>query len=91
MNPTQKPVPVVLTDLDGTLLEPHGRLLPEVLEFLAALKDAGVVVCPVTSKTPAELARILNHWGLRLPAGFENGAGIRLEDGQLDLQPSAVP
>lgn len=91
MNQVPKPVPVVLTDLDGTLLEPDGQLLPEVLEFLAALRDAGVVVCPVTSKTPAEIAYLLRRWGLALPAGFENGAGIRLEDGQLELQPNAVP
>lgn len=91
MNQAQKPAPLVLTDLDGTLLEPDGQLLPEVREFLAALQDAGVVVCPVTSKTAAELARLMEHLGLRLPAGFENGAGIRLEDGQLELQPAAVP
>ncbi len=87
----QKPVPVVLSDVDGTLLEPDGQPLPEVLQFLAVLRNAGVVVCPVTSKTPAELARIMNHLGLSAPAGFENGAGIRLQDGQWELQPTAVP
>lgn len=91
MNQAHKPVPVVLTDLDGTLLEPDGQLLPEALAFFTVLRDAGVVVCPVTSKTPAELDRIMNHFGLSAPAGFENGAGIRLEDGHLELEPNAVP
>ncbi|GBC79406.1 Glucosyl-3-phosphoglycerate/mannosyl-3-phosphoglycerate phosphatase [bacterium HR09] len=87
----QNPTPVVLTDLDGTLLEPDGQILPEVLDFLLTLKEAGVTVCPVTSKTPAELAYLLDRWGLALAAGFENGAGVRLANGQLELQPKAVP
>lgn len=91
MTQAQKPVALVLTDLDGTLLEPDGQLLPEVQEFLVVLRRAGVVVCPVTSKTPAELARLMDHLGIRWPAGFENGAGILLESGELELQPTAVP
>lgn len=82
---------VVLTDLDGTLLEPDGAVIPEAIGALQALAAAGVPVCPVTSKTAAELASIMAHLGLTTPAGFENGAGVRHPDGRIELLASAVP
>jgi mannosyl-3-phosphoglycerate phosphatase len=82
---------VVLTDLDGTLLEPDGKVVPEAIRALQALASAGVPVCTVTSKTAAELAPIMAHLGLATPAGFENGAGVRRFDGDLELAAAAVP
>jgi mannosyl-3-phosphoglycerate phosphatase len=84
-------VRAVLTDLDGTLLEPDGTLATEAVAALAALAGAGVPVCPITSKTAAELAPIMARLGLTTPAGFENGAGIRRADGLTELLPAAVP
>jgi mannosyl-3-phosphoglycerate phosphatase len=84
-------VRAVLTDLDGTLLEPDGSVCDEVLTVLTELREARVPVCPLTSKTAAELASIMGMLDLATPAGFENGAGVLLSDGTLELQPSAVP
>ena len=84
-------VAAILTDLDGTLLEPDGSLRDEARRAVAALGRMGVPICPVTSKTPAELGVILADLGTRSPAGFENGAGVRLADGALELLPAAVP
>ncbi len=81
----------ILTDLDGTLLEPGGAALPEAVAAVARLRAAGVPVCPVTSKTPAELASILPAIGLDGPAGFENGAGVLRCDGRATSHPAAVP
>jgi mannosyl-3-phosphoglycerate phosphatase len=84
-------VRVIFTDLDGTLLELNGTICQEALDALAQLSQIGVPVCPLTSKTAAELASIMDMLGLATPAGFENGAGVLLSDGTLELQPSAVP
>lgn len=80
----------VLTDLDGTLLEPDGTVHPEVCGALRRLAVLGVAVCPVSSKTPSELEALLGELELRAPSGFENGAGIRHSDGRLELDPGAV-
>ncbi len=84
-------VRTVLTDLDGTLLEPTGNVRPEALAVISRLRDAGVPICAVTSKTPAELEAILPALGLDGPAGFENGAGVLGRDGRATDHPAAVP
>jgi len=81
----------VLTDLDGTLLEPDGAVLPEARAAVQALAAAGIPVCPVTSKTASELAPIMARLGLAAPAGIENGAGVRHADGHVELLAAAVP
>lgn len=81
----------VLTDLDGTLLEPDASVSREAVAALAALAAAAVPVCPVTSKTPTELGPIMTLLRLRTPAGFENGAGVLHADGRTELTPNAVP
>lgn len=84
-------VRAVLTDLDGTLLEPDGRLGAEARAALDELAGAGVPVLPVTSKTAAEVAWLLSRLGLAGPAGFENGAGVLGRDGVTRLSLAAVP
>jgi len=81
----------VLTDLDGTLLEPDGSLAPEAADALAALAEASVPVCPITSKTAAELGPIMARLRLAGPAGFENGGGVRQRDGRMEILEGAVP
>lgn len=81
----------VLTDLDGTLLEPDGSVLPEALAALRRLATAGVPVCPVTSKTAAEVEYLARTLGISSPAGVENGAAIRRPDGGVQLSAAAVP
>lgn len=82
---------LVLTDLDGTLLEPDGSVTADALAALGTLRQAGVPVCPVTSKTAAELGLLSPRLGLADPAGFENGAGIWWPGGRTELQPAAIP
>ncbi len=80
----------MLTDLDGTLLEPDASITPEARAALRALAAAAVPVCPATSKTAAELTAIMTRLGLSAPAVFENGAGVLHPDGSSDLVPAAV-
>ncbi len=81
----------VLTDLDGTLLEPDGSVRPEPLAMLARLRAAGVRVFAVTSKTAAEIAELRGLLGLDTPAGFENGAGVIFANGTVEVLDEAVP
>jgi mannosyl-3-phosphoglycerate phosphatase family protein len=81
----------VLTDLDGTLLEPDGSLCPEGAEALRALRARGVAVLPVTSKTAAEVRQLLDRFDLPGPGGFENGAGVVDRRGVATLTEAAVP
>ncbi len=84
-------VRAILTDLDGTLLEPDGTACREVLKALALLSERGLPVLPVTSKTAAEVRCILARLGLEGAAGFENGAGVVTLAGEITLRPEAVP
>ena len=81
---------VVLTDLDGTLLEADGSACEEVGAILALLRELAIPVCPVTSKTAGEVRAILHELGVAAPAGFENGAGVLLANGSGELRPEAV-
>jgi len=81
----------VLTDLDGTLLEPDGSLCPEGAEAVRALRERGVRVLPVTSKTAAELRCLFDRLDLTGPAGFENGAGVVDREGGSVTSARAVP
>ena len=81
----------IFTDLDGTLLEPDGSLCSEALREIDRLNAAGIPVCLVTSKTPAEVVGLLARLQLATPAGFENGAGVILSDGSMVLEPTAMP
>jgi glucosyl-3-phosphoglycerate synthase len=81
----------ILTDLDGTLLEPDGSITVEARTALARLAEHRVPVCPVTSKTVAELAAFAASVPARAPAGFENGAGVVLPDGEVRLATKVVP
>lgn len=81
----------VLTDLDGTLLEPDGSLCPEAAATLRVLRERGVAVVPLTSKTASEVRHLLEQLDLPGPAGFENGAGTVDRLGAIRLNAAALP
>lgn len=67
---------LVFTDLDGTLLDHHTYDHSPALPALERLRQAGVPVIPVSSKTLAELKEIRKRLHLKGPAVAENGAVI---------------
>ncbi len=81
----------ILTDLDGTLIEPDATVHRDVPGVLTRLADLHVPVCPVTSKTVAELDLVFRDLSLSGPASFENGAGVLLPCGSTILGSNAVP
>ena len=44
-------VKYILTDIDGTLTGPDGRISPKTYEMLWKLREAGFVLIPVTGRT----------------------------------------
>lgn len=80
----------VLTDLDGTLLEHGGVLGAEARAAIARLRELGVPVVPLTSKTETELRAILDELDSGGIGSFENGAGIVTPSG-VAVSGKAVP
>ncbi len=73
---------LVVTDLDGSLLDHHSYDFSPAAPWLARLKQLGVPVIPVTSKTRAELISLREALGLTAtPFVAENGAVIGLPPG----------
>lgn len=86
---------LVFTDLDGTLLDHDTYDWDPASGWLARLKQAGVPVIPVTSKTRAELLSLRLELGLgECPFIAENGAVIGLppawQHARLDRDPANV-
>jgi mannosyl-3-phosphoglycerate phosphatase len=66
----------VFPDLDGTPLNSDRSSAPAALPTLARLKQAGIPVIPVTSKTRQEVAQLLADVGLQEPFVVENGSAV---------------
>lgn len=62
-----------ISDLDGTLLGPDGRISPRSREILNGLIDAGVQFTVATARTPATVVGLLEGLRLRLPAVLMTG------------------
>ena len=76
------PPRLVVTDLDGSLLDHHSYDATPAKPWLARLKQAKIPVIPVTSKTRAELLPLREALGLTAtPFIAENGAVIGLPPG----------
>lgn len=84
---------LIATDLDGTLLDPAGRVSARTRAALDAARAAGIVVVPVTARQPIGLRAIAAEAGFDGWALCGNGAyGIRLDTHeQLFATEIAVP
>jgi len=70
---------VLFTDLDGSLLDHHSYDWTPAAEWLVQLKQLGIPVIPVTSKTRSELLGLRQSLGLEhVPFIAENGAVVGL-------------
>ena len=67
---------IVFTDLDGTLLDHDTYSFQAALPALRKLESLDVPVIPVTSKTLAEMEKIMREIGLQGPCIVENGGLI---------------
>lgn len=83
---------VVLSDLDGTLLDHQTYSHAPAQPALEALKASGAELVPCSSKTRAELLPLWRELGLSGPIISENGGGVFLPEGHpLASQPGWEP
>lgn len=81
---------LVITDLDGTLLNHHTYALDAALNAIAILQDKSIPVILNTSKTYAETITIRQKLGVTDPFIVENGSCIYLPKDQFDKQAGAT-
>ncbi len=77
---------LVATDLDGTLLDPDGKVAPRTATAVRAARDTGIHVVPVTGRPPQALWHITEAAGLGPLGVCCNGAAIVDVDRQALLQ-----
>ncbi|MCU7852306.1 MAG: HAD-IIB family hydrolase [Candidatus Thiodiazotropha sp. (ex Monitilora ramsayi)] len=77
----------VFTDLDGTLLDHNTHDHTPALPALKRLRDLGIPVIPVSSKTLEELKHIREQLKLKGPAVAESGAVIAYPGEKTQIAP----
>ncbi len=76
---------LVLTDLDGTLLDPTTYSFEAAAEALTQLRDRGIPLVVVSSKTRAEIESIRLSLDNHDPFIVENGGGLHIPQGLLEF------
>jgi len=83
---------LVLTDLDGSLLDHFSYSFSPAEPLLSLFKEAAVPVIPVTSKTRAELVALRRELNNQEPFIVENGAAVFIPQHYFASPPSgSVP
>jgi mannosyl-3-phosphoglycerate phosphatase len=82
-----KRVGLVVTDLDGTLLDRETYEVGPALDAVAALREAGVPLVLCSSKTRAEMEPLAARIGVDGPLVVENGGAILAPAGSLQAWP----
>lgn len=75
---------LILTDLDGSLLDLETHRCESASAALDVIRRRGIPLAFVSSKTRPELEQIRAELGIEGPDISENGASIRLPDGTVD-------
>jgi len=78
---------LVVTDLDGTLLDHFSYSFDKAREALDRLQELGIPLIPNTSKTSAELRQLRKDLGSNDPFIVENGSAIFLPRDSFPMPP----
>lgn len=73
---TDLPIRLIATDLDGTLLDYRGEMVPENIGAIRAAQEMGVTVAIATGRFPENAYLKILDSGLTCPIMGENGASI---------------
>lgn len=87
---TDCPFLVVITDLDGTLLDHETYGYEAARQTLDLLARTGVPVVLCSSKTQAEIAALQRELAIRHPCVSENGGALFIPDDYFPFLPSIV-
>ena len=86
----QKLKNIIITDLDGSLLNHSNFSFSEIRSELLFLLDSQTQIIPASSKTKAEMEMFCAELGRDLPFIYENGAGFQ-NINQITLEKSSKP
>ena len=78
---TERPPTIVVTDLDGTLLDLHTRSWAPAEPALRELQERGVPVVLCSAKTRAEILPLREALGIEDPFIVENGGAVYVPKG----------
>ncbi len=79
----EPPFHLVFSDLDGTLLDHTDYSYTASLRGISILRERGIPLVLVSSKTCAEMTLLHTDLGLTAPFIFENGGGIAYPEGRI--------
>ncbi len=81
-----RPMRIIFTDLDGSLLDHHSYGFAPAAPLLLDLERSGIPVIPTTSKTAAEVLVLRQQLNNHHPFIVENGAAIYIPQGYFNDQ-----
>lgn len=81
---------LVVTDIDGTLVDPSKRLTARTIEAAHALAHAGITLCLVSSRPTRGMKVLRDQLGIETPLAGFNGGQILSGDGR-ELESLTVP
>ncbi len=87
MSQPEATTPVIITDLDGSLLDHHSYDFSPAQPLLEQLESHRIPVIPASSKTVAEIIALRDRLDNRHPLIAENGAAIYLPAGYFKQLP----
>lgn len=80
---TRHPIRLVLSDIDGTLLDPDHGLSQRTLEAVRALREAGVLFSLASGRPPKAMLQLIETFGVEVPAAGFNGGTLFNPDGSV--------
>lgn len=75
---------IIVSDLDGTLLDHHTYSFDAARPALDKIRELGVPLILATSKTAAEIEQVSRALDISHPAIVENGSGLHVPNGYFD-------
>lgn len=84
-------LPIVFTDLDGTLLDHHNYSYQPALTVLQRMQQAGIPLILNSSKTKAEMLALRTELGNQHPFVSENGGAVFFPADYFEKGPSDAP
>ena len=85
-----RPIRLVVSDVDGTMVTNDKALLPSTMAAAHRLRKAGIHLALVSSRPPRGMAFIQDELGLTGPLGGFNGGSILAPDGSI-IEEHLVP
>ena len=79
-----QPIRLVVSDVDGTLVDKEKRLTPATADAVARLRDAGIAFTIISARPRSGMMPIADTLGIDLPMAAFNGGLVFHRDGTID-------